>query len=207
MNLRSIKTRDLVVIAITFLIVFVLSFTVLYMLDFVPNELIDQKVVGGDASGVSSTTVNIARANDVPVRITIQKIGVDSIIQNPTSANLHVLDDLLTHGAVRYPGSGLAGEGNMFLFGHSTSFKVVNNQAYKTFNGLKSLMAGDMISVFSATKKYTYKVTKVSLVNSEDTTINLDSVKPKLTLSSCNTLGAKEQRYLVEADYVGSSVI
>ncbi len=200
------KFNKIAIGALIFTIVFGVSFVVLYLLNFVPDELVSQNITVVPSDTASTTTIG-QKQFDLPVKIVIEKIGVNSIIQNPSTTNILALDDLLTHGAVRYPGSGLPTEGNMFLFGHSTSFKVVNNQAYKTFNNLKLLSAGDMITIFSETKKYTYSVTKVSLVNSQDTVIDLNVKKPILTLSSCNTLGAKEQRYVVEADYVGNTSI
>ena len=189
-----------------FLLVFAASFTVLYYFNFVPNEL--QNADTADVPFNVATTTTIGKKEyDLPVKITIDKIGVDAIIQNPDTTNIYTLDDLLTHGAVRYPGSGVPGSGNMFLFGHSTSLTIVHNQAYRTFDNLKNLKAGDLIEVYSGSKKYTYSVTGVSLVHSQDTVIDIGNPKNMITISSCNTLGAKEERYLVQGDYIGSSAI
>src|ERR1035437_9880523 len=116
------------VAAAFFLFVFALSFSVLYFLNLVPTELLDQNITTEPTDVVSTTTVG-NKQYELPIYITIKAIGVNSIVQNPTTTNVDALDALLLHGAVRYPGSGLPGQGNMFFFGHSTGLKIVNNQA------------------------------------------------------------------------------
>ncbi len=192
-----------------FMFVFVSSFIFLYLLNLVPDQLDDRDIsqaqpIHGvtEVQATSTKTVN-KNVGELPARIVISSIGVNSIIQNTNSTQISILNELLTRGVVRYAGSGYLAQGNLFLFGHSTSLKIVNNQAYKAFNNLKNLKNGDLITVYSQTKKYTYAVTKVALVNSENSVVNLVVKKPTLTLSSCNTLGTKEERYLVEATYIG----
>ena len=105
------------------------------------------------------------KSAEQPTRIQIQEIGVDVSIANPNSTDVKVLDDYLLRGVVRYPGSGLVGAGNMFIFGHSTGYTVVQNQAFKAFNGLKNLQAGDQIFVYSSSGKHEYRVSSVRLVD------------------------------------------
>lgn len=206
MKFGKILHRDLVKAAIFFMGVFVISFGVLYLLNFVPNELKDQSITA-EPSGVASTTTIGKKQYELPVRISIEKIGVNAIVQNPTTTNIGELDDLLLHGVVRYPGSGLPGEGNMFFFGHSTGLKLVNNQAFKAFNNLKNLAAGDTVLVYGDAHVYTYKVNNVKLADDKDVLVDFSVKKNMLTLSTCNTFGKKEERYVVEADYVGSANI
>jgi LPXTG-site transpeptidase (sortase) family protein len=141
---------------------------------------------------------------ELPQRVIIDKIGLSTFIGNPQSTNIEVLDNELLKGAARYPGSGTLGHGNMFIFGHSTSIKIVNNQAYKAMNGIKNLNPGDIIRFQSATKEYTYKVRSVSLVESDEQYIQLDSKENIATLVTCNVLGEKEERFMVVATYVHS---
>ena len=186
--------------------IFVVSFVALYFLGFVPNELQDKSTVSSSVDTASTTVVN-KKQYELPVRITIEKIGVNTIVQNTDTTNIYALDELLLNGVVRYPGSGLPGEGNMFFFGHSTGLRVVNNQAFRAFNNLKDLVAGDMISVYGDKHLYTYKVNNVKLANSEDVLVDFSIKKNMLTLSTCNTFGQKQERYVVEADFVGFSAL
>lgn len=110
-----------------------------------------------------------------------------------------VLDEYLRKGVVRYPESALLGDGNVLLFGHSTNWKVVQNQAYKALNGIDKLKRGDLIYVNSKNNRYTYSVTKVTLVNAEEQFVDFSKKDNMLTLSTCNTFGQKQERHVVEA--------
>ncbi|MDO8510280.1 MAG: sortase [bacterium] len=188
------------VFAVTFLVTFSLSFVGLYLVGAVPSEFVVlEKENGAEAKPRAEMPVR-----EEPIRILVPKVGVDSVVENPMSADTATLDRALLKGAVRYPGSGLLGEGNVFIFGHSTSIRVVNNQAYKTFNNLKNLKTGDEILVRSADREYLYRVARVSLVSAEAAWVDFSSKKKRLTLSTCNTFGKKEERYVVEADFVKS---
>ena len=192
-----------------FLAIFLVSFVLLYSAGLVPTAI---KQNNGDTlttlwDKAQNTAINKQLNQGVvsgenPTRIVIDKIGVDAIVSNPNTTNAATLDDYLTQGAVRYPGSGLLGLGNMFIFGHSTSIKVVYNQAYKTFNGLKNLTAGDIIKVYGGTAVYQYRVSSVRLVDENQALVEFGGNKNMLTLSTCNTFGAKSERYVVEANYV-----
>jgi LPXTG-site transpeptidase (sortase) family protein len=162
------------------------------------------------AAAAASTTGDVPQEtqraeNDAPVRIIIDAIGVDAKIMNPTSRDIAALDDALMQGVVHYPGSGdLEDVSNMFLLGHSTGFRVVHNDAYKIFNGLKTLKKNDVIRVQSEGREYLYRVKEVSLVNANEASIDLRSDVKMLTLATCNVFGAKEERYVVAAEFVGS---
>lgn len=203
MKLKKVLHLDVFKSAIIFLCVFIISFFVLYLLNFVPSELQDPNIT---ATLTNTTTIG-KKQHELPIRISIEKIGVNTIVQNPETTNIYALDDLLLKGVVRYPGSGLPGEGNMFFFGHSTGLKIVKNQAFKAFNNIKNLVAGDTVLVYSEKSVYTYKVNNVKLVNSENALVDFSVKKNMLTLSTCNTFGQKQERYVVEADFVGSEVL
>ncbi len=194
-----------------FVVVFLVAFVFLYSAGLVPKPLQTEEPESfrtlWDKTQSQAIKNQLNQTNtpaEEPVRIVIDKIGVDATVANPSSTNIATLDDYLSRGAVRYPGSGLLGSGNVFLFGHSTSLNVVNNQAYKTFNGLRDLTAGDLIKVYSANRTYVYRVTTVTLVDSNKALVELGDSKNILTLSTCNTFGAKSERYVVEADYIKS---
>jgi len=197
-----------------FAVIFLATFTGLYLLGLVPSELassnqtsiLDALPSAGLPVIESTTTLAVKRTfqGEYPTHITIPKIGVNASISNPSSTDTDILDNDLTHGAVHYPGSGLLADGNLFLFGHSTNWSVVQNQAYKTFNDLNNLEAGDLIQVTGQTQVFTYKVTSVRLADSDQIWVDLSGDKQMLTLSTCNTFGQKQERYVVQADFVSS---
>ncbi|MFM2383728.1 MAG: hypothetical protein RIQ72_300 [Candidatus Parcubacteria bacterium] len=137
-----------------------------------------------------------------PLRIVIPSIGVDSLILNPTSAKHEILDTELTKGVVRYPGSGLPGSGNMFLFGHSTGFSVVQNKAFKVFNNLQNVKSGDTITIHGNEGIYTYTVKTVKKVDKENALVKFDTQNNMITLSTCDSFGKASDRYVVEGDLV-----
>ncbi len=208
-----------------FAAVFFVTFAGLYVIGLVPSEFegsgyslfdqIQETVLAGapnivapstDTSSSGTSTAPVF-TGESPTHITISKIGVDATVANPTTTNVDELDNYLTHGAVRYPGSGLLADGNVYIFGHSTNWSIVHNQAYKTFDDLDKLSAGDEIDVTGQDKVYVYKVTSVKLADDNEIWVDFSGTKPELTISTCNTFGKKQQRYVVTADYVSSSPI
>lgn len=178
-------------------IILTITFSILYLFDLVPVEL--RTIIGRDM--VKEYKGN--RVGELPLSIKIPLIGVDAQIYNPATTSIDVLNKYLLEGAVRYPGSGLlSGDGNIFIFGHSTGFKLVNNQAYKTFNGLQNLKQGDKISVYSNKYEYIYKVLSVKLVSADKALIEFNTKNEMLTLSTCDNFGAKSDRYVVESMFV-----
>ncbi|MEX0917312.1 MAG: sortase [Candidatus Paceibacterota bacterium] len=143
-----------------------------------------------------------------PTRIVIESIGVDVEIKNPQSRDIKVLDEALKEGAVRYPGSGKLGESkNVFLFGHSSSLPIVRNSNFKAFNKLDELRAGDMIRVAGGGKEHLYRVYSLKLVEADSALVDLSGSDAKLTLSTCNSFGDPGERFVVEAEFVGSYVL
>ncbi len=171
--------------------------------------------MGTGSSGPMNTGSQISTASQIktntgatmyaeePTRLVIPSISVDTVISNPKSTSYEILDAALTKSAVRYPGSGLPGIGNMFIFGHSTGFSVVQNQAYKVFNKLKNLKQGETITVYSKSAVYEYKVSSVKLVDKSKQLVEFDTVTNMLTLSTCDSFGREQDRYVVEASLVG----
>ena len=184
---------------LTFLVIIMITFSILYLFGLVPKEF---NTIIGRYPGIESTQGKIGV---LPLNIKITNVGIDAQVYNPAGTSTEVLDEYLKKGAVRYPGSGLLGiSGNIFLLGHSTSFKVVINQAYKTFVGLKDLKAGDTISIYSESDEYIYKVNSVRMEEASNVRIDFDTNgKQLLTLVTCNTsVGSKEARYIVVAEFV-----
>ncbi len=158
---------------------------------------------------VASTAMLLDRSEE-PTKIEIPAIGLSTNIANPTTPDLKVLDQDLLKGAVRYPTSAKLGEtGNVVLFGHSSYLPVVLNQAYKTFDGIQKLVAGDVITVYSTDAAYTYQVRTVAKESAaSDAGIPLAVSGRVLTLATCNSFtGVKTDRFIVTADFVESHSI
>lgn len=141
----------------------------------------------------------------LPERIKSQAIGLDAVIQNPDTRDLDSLAAAILKSPTRYVDSAKLGvPGNMLVFGHSSTYKVVRNPMYKVFNRISELKPGDTISVFGGGVEYVYSVTSVRSVDVNEAVIDLSAAQgTKLTLTTCDILTGKSARFIVEADYVG----
>ena len=217
------RKRPSKIFMLCWLLSFMALFSALYALGFVPEAVAE----AGDAvssffrydrgrslSIVASTAEATAETGAAPVvdgvpadepRILIDDIDVDANIVFPESADLNILNTALTKGVVYYPGSGKLGEvGNVFLFGHSTGLKVVYNKNFEVFNRLKELEAGDVIRVQSDGREYWYRVLSTTIKKADDANINLSTARKLLTISTCRIFGGREDRYVVEAEFMRS---
>jgi len=197
-------------------LVFILSFSFLYKLGFVPEGILEigdslTAESAGDAGSVPQNDAEIisgieyVNADSLSPKIIIPALGLDTEIVMPASAELGVLNTALYRGPVHYPGSGSPGNvGNVFIFGHSSLLSVVHNQNFKIFNGLKDLKPKDVIRIRWNGREYWYGVTSVAIKKADDTNINLSTDKKLLTLSTCRIIGSKEDRYVVEAEFMRS---
>ena len=94
------------------------------------------------------------------------------------------------------------------IFGHSSYLPIVNNKAYKTFDGIQKLSAGDRITVYSSGAAYTYAVRTVEKKSAAaDDGIPLTVAGKVLTLATCDSFGEKSDRFVVTADFVESHAI
>ena len=193
-----------------FAIAFFSSVAVLGQLDLLPEKpsVVSVPTVTLATNKSDTTVVNTTSPTipELPTKIEITKINLSANVVNPTTTGIEALDKELLKGAVRYPTSAKLGEtGNVVLFGHSSYLPVVNNQAYKTFNGIQKLVVGDVVTVYSSNTAYTYRVRSVAKENADNNTAIQLSVDDKiLTLVTCNSFGAKEDRFIVTADFVES---
>ncbi len=179
------------------IVIFLITFAILYLFGLVPNEF--NSTIGRYPDKESAGN----QIGELPLTLTAPEVGINTEVYNPDSTSTEVLDSYLLKGAVRYPGSGLpGGSGNIFIFGHSTGFKIVNNQAFKTFVGLDKLKTGDPIYVFSAGNEYMYKVQWVKLETADQALVVFNTKENLLTISTCDSFGAKEDRYVAQAQFV-----
>jgi len=188
-----------------FLLVFIGSTAVLASMDLLPSTKSDL-VLGVPSVAAAIANTPAATVPELPTKIEIAVINLSATIANPMTTAAEVLDQDLRLGAVRYPTSAKLGEtGNVVLFGHSSYLPIVLNQAYKTFDGIQKLAAGDVITVSSSGTAYTYQVKSVMKKSANDNSaIPLSVAGKMLTLVTCNSFGAKEDRFIVVADFVES---
>lgn len=194
-----------------FALVFFASVTVLGQYGLLPDAPVAHATpdVILAAGPLAAASVPAADAPELPETIAIPALNMTATIANPATADIEALDALLLKGAVRYPTSAKLGEaGNVVLFGHSSYLPIVYNQAYKTFNGIQKLVAGDLITVSSAGTAYTYRVRSVAKENVNGAAgIELATSGRVLTLATCNSFATKSDRFVVTADFVESHSI
>jgi LPXTG-site transpeptidase (sortase) family protein len=166
-----------------------------------PKEIVEVQKAQPKGNIAASATVY---GGEEPVRIKIEKIGVDISVQNPISTNINVLDAALFKGTVRYPSSALLGaNAGMLIFGHQSGLPVVKNKAFKAFNNLQQLQTDDVITVYSETTAYHYRVVSVEHASIlDDVYIDFGFGKRTLTLTTCDSFGKKTDRYVVRSEFV-----
>jgi LPXTG-site transpeptidase (sortase) family protein len=140
--------------------------------------------------------------NELPQSVQIPAINIETRVQNPTSKTVGVLNRYLSQSAVRYPGSGHPGNGNMFIFGHSSGLDSVLNQAYKTFNRLEDLQEGEKIYITTDTGTFEYAVSTVEKKKDSAAYVPFDTEKDLLTIATCDNFGTKEDRIIVRAEFI-----
>lgn len=210
-----------------FLVIFFLICVFLFLIDFVPEA--PGSNATADTAPVAPVTVTVAELTKTeavqnvnliagptpaimqtatglkPTRVVIEKVGVDTPVSNPLKNDLVTLDNALLTGAVRYPGTAFMNEeGSVVIFGHQSYLPVVHNKAFKAFNDVQNLVQGDIISVYAGNTEFRYAVRSVELVTTDAGSIALETKGQTLTLVTCNSLGAKEERNIVKADLIGT---
>lgn len=187
-----------------------------YSADLVPNNIKSAgDLVLALASGNFSRDIRAAESRmpaalpaGLPsgeTRIIITDIGVEAPVVFPGSTDLGTLNSALLKGVVHYPTSAAPDEnGSILMFGHSTGLAVVHNQNFAVFNRLKDLKSGNVIRVRYGRREYWYKVTSVKIRKADEALINLGTEKKTLTLSTCRVFGAKDDRVVVESEFIKS---
>ncbi len=188
-----------------FVAVFFATLLILTALGLAPTDIVPKREVGPERA------VPALSASEVPdpLRVRIPAIGTDAPVVNPRSRDVAVLDAALREGVVRYPAPGSLADpdAHLFLFGHSSYLPAVRNPAYRAFNNLAKLSPGDEIVLESNARAYRYVVRSVRLAAAEEALVDLSPGARRLTLSTCNSFGAPSERFVVEADFVGTSVL
>lgn len=203
-----------------FFVVMVIGYGFLYYVDFVPEapeEANTASEVVNTAETIATTTPSVDEAPEAdsawgdpfPVSITIDRLGKTIPVLNPSSRFIADLDKALLNGVVRHPDSGDLNDtkGNMLILGHSSYLKNVFNKNYQAFNDIQKLVWGDTIRLRSRDMEYVYRVDKVYEAKASAVSIPTASTEQKLTLATCDTLGAKEDRFIVEATLISKKAL
>lgn len=217
---QSFKPMEFVVV---FLVIFFVACIFLFAIDFVPEppgktttntHVAEAATVTFSASApITETVVPKAQSNtvasihvvesDMPVRVSIPKVGIDTRVTNPQSTAVSALDTALLSGAVRYPSSATLSESApMLIFGHQSYLPVIHNQAFKAFNSLQNVRPGDDVIVSSTTVNYHYRVTSIDYVDVEGSNVSIGGNAHTLILITCDSFGKqKTKRYVVQAEF------
>jgi len=209
-----------------FFLVMCIGYGILYLIDFVPEKPTskaetDTEVVTEDTPEIipeNQTTSDVAESNlnfdpsidPLPVSITIDRLEKTITILNPVSRDITDLDQALLTGVVRHPDSADLSQkdGNILILGHSSYLKTVFNKNYQAFNGIQNLTWGDTIRLRSKDTEYIYKVDKVYQAKASTVSVpTKTNGGQKLTLATCDTFGAKEDRFIVEASLVSKKAL
>ncbi len=199
-----------------FFVVMLVTYALMVIIDFVPEPVTsntDQSETEDVATTTLPTTTASTEVQKVVEKIYPESIYFDSLgrgvkVLNPESSDLAVLDEALLNGVVRHPDSvDLSEEGNMLILGHSSYLPTVFNKNFQAFNDVQKLTWGDKIRVRTADTEYVYRVEKVYQAKASEVFVPDTPGESKLTLATCNVLGAKEDRFIVEASLVGSFAI
>jgi LPXTG-site transpeptidase (sortase) family protein len=152
----------------------------------------------------AATEVTLPDAAALPVSLHFDRLDRTVTILNPESASYAALDRALEQGVVRHPYSAdLQDTGNMLILGHSSYLPNVLNRNFQAFNGIERLAWGDIVRVTSEDAEYVYRIDRVYEAPASDIVVPVGEERtPKLTLVTCDVLGAKEDRFIVEASLI-----
>lgn len=195
----------------------VVSYGILYAIDFIPEPIeegTEQESGVDDDRYTANSVQNVAESDEtedlqdraaLPLSIHIDALGRTVSVQNPTSRSIEDLDAALLSGVVRHPDSAdFRDRGNIFILGHSSYLPNVFNKNFQAFNGIQDLKWGDTIRLRSEDTEYIYRVERVYEAKASEVTVPNSRGTAKLTLATCNTFGAKEDRHIVEAGLVST---
>jgi sortase A len=126
-------------------------------------------------------------------RLIVPRMGVDAQVFDGST------QQALSKGLWHIPGSAVPSQnGNIVISAHRWLYKPPNP---KTFYLIDKMQIGDPIYYDYHASRYTYKVTKIFIVNPDDVHI-LKQDENKLTLFTCTPLYSTKQRQVVVAELI-----
>lgn len=198
-------TRHPISFSVSFFAVFLITFAFLSFVGATPDPVRSELTSAGTEPEIIEEEL-ASESPEAPVRVSISAAGVNTPVANPTSLNMSVLDQALVNGVARYPTSAMLGmEGTVLIFGHSSRLPIIRNKAYKAFNNIEKLESGEVISVFSKTAEYRYRVIGVKVANATEDVIKLPQTGRYLVLVTCDNFASdKSARFIVTAELVAA---
>jgi LPXTG-site transpeptidase (sortase) family protein len=192
-----------------FTLVFLLSYLFLVAIDLVPEPVakeINTEITDNQSSQfdvINKESVKIPDQPVEPINIYIKRLDKNITVLNPISRSVTDLDNALLSGVVRHPDSAKLGQaGNVFILGHSSYLPTVLNRNFQAFNGIQDLEWGDEIEVSSKDKVFVYRVDKVYRAEAQELVVPIAGEENKLTLATCDSFGAVNDRFIVEATQI-----
>jgi len=156
----------------------------------------------------NNTTSDVVATQAVlPQKIYIATLNKKLNVTNAKTTKISEMNKELLKGVVRYPGTGFLNEQSrsVVIFGHSSHLAqhLVHNQMYRAFNGIEKLKYDSRIVITGTDgKDYVYRVRSVKKMKAGESSIYVNTPKRTLTLVTCDNFGAKEDRWVVKADFI-----
>lgn len=212
---------------VVFFCVVLATYAILFAIDFIPEpisedeaetEIVVEEAVSEEQVETSESAPVVVEEEPEPAAVIDplpQKIIFDDLnnrevtVLNPTSNSIPDLDAALLNGAVRHPDSAdFSDPGNIYILAHSSYLPNVFNKNFQAFNGIQELDWGDTIRLQSSDREYIYFVERVyEVIATDDTIVPETPGKANLTLSTCDSFGSKDDRFIVEAKLVEERVL
>ncbi len=212
---RQLWARKVPFIMVFFVVV-LFTYAILFIIDFIPEPIEE------DTEGVAIEVVEPTPepelvvepepesvvASPLPKKIIFDSLNKSVTVSNPQSRAISDLDNALLSGAVHHPDSAdLSKPGNVFILAHSSYLPNVFNKNFQAFNGIQDLTWGDKIRVQSDNMEYVYRVEKVYEAKASEVFVPETPGEANLTLSTCNSFGSKDDRFIVKASLIGSYLL
>jgi len=209
------KAENIVIFFFVWMGILTLTFGFFKLIGFIPET---PKNVTEDTTATASTTPQNSNTTPIveintsveryPELIIFDTLNRQVPILNPQDTSISTLDNALLSGVVRYPESAdFQKTGTIFLLGHSSYLPVVHNKNFQAFNGVQDLKWGDTIRLRSADTEYVYTVDRVYEAKASDALVPIEYGTAKLTLATCNSLGTKDDRFIVEATLISQRAL
>lgn len=154
------------------------------------------------AGSFSWSRLDLRQPEKASPKLIIPKLGVEVAVVPGVSVNdRQEYDVALQHGVALAKGSAdpISGQGNAFIFGHSSKLGDQASDFDTIFASLPSLKENDTIEVVSGDKKVRYAVQESKSIAATDVQYLGASDQRQVTLITCWPIGTNYKRWVVVA--------